>query len=124
MPYKYAFVRAIAPNYLRVPNKDEQFKYEMRLERHLRNWKKLREKWDALDVGANDVPLDERGLAVGKIPEHALPMDQSERFGGSGRRPRAVVARGRPAHSEPLDLQGAALRGHRRSRSSATPGSR
>ncbi|HVR20377.1 MAG TPA: L,D-transpeptidase, partial [Polyangiaceae bacterium] len=84
MPYKYAFLRAIAPNYLRVPNKNEQVTYEMRLERHLRNWSKLREKWDALDVGANDVPLDPRGLAVGKIPEEASPMDQSARFGGAG----------------------------------------
>jgi hypothetical protein len=84
MPYKYAFVRAIAPNYLRVPSKDEQFQYEMRLERHLRNWSKLREKWDALEVGANDVPLDEQGRAIGGIPEHAKPMDQSVRFGGNG----------------------------------------
>lgn len=84
MPYKYAFLRAISPNYLRVPTKAEQFQYEMRLERHLRNFQKLREEWDALDVGANDVPLDERGLAVGKIPEHALPLDQSLRFGGNG----------------------------------------
>lgn len=84
MPYKYAFVRATAPNYLRIPTKDEQFKYELRLERHLRNWRKLQEEWDALDVGANDVPLDDRGLAIGKIPEHARPMDQSERYGGNG----------------------------------------
>jgi hypothetical protein len=84
MPYKYAFVRAIAPNYLRVPSKDEQFSYEMRLERHLRNWKKLRDRWDELDVGANDVPLDQRGLAAGGIPGQALPMDQSVRYGGSG----------------------------------------
>ncbi len=84
MPYKYAFVRAIAPNYLRIPSKAEQFQYEMRLERHLRNWKKLRDKWDELDVGANDVPLDEQGFAIGKIPDHAIPMDQSVRFGGDG----------------------------------------
>lgn len=84
MPYKYGFVRSTAPNYLRIPTKDEQFKYEMHLERHLRNWKKLRHKWDALDVGANDVPLDERGIAIGKIPEHARPMDESERYGGNG----------------------------------------
>jgi hypothetical protein len=84
MPYKYAFVRAIAPNYVRVPSTKEQFQYEMRLERHLRNWNKLREKWDALDVGANDVPLDENGFAVGAIPDHAVPMDQSVRFGGNG----------------------------------------
>ncbi|HEY8945202.1 MAG TPA: hypothetical protein VIM73_13115, partial [Polyangiaceae bacterium] len=84
MPYKYAFVRSTAPNYLRVPTKAEQFKHEMRLERHLRNWKKLQHEWDALTVGANDVPLDERGIALGKIPEHAVPMDQSERYGGNG----------------------------------------
>jgi hypothetical protein len=84
MPYKYAFVRAIAPNYLRVPTANEQLQYEMRLERHLRNYKKLQEQWDALDVGANDVPLDAQGLAEGAIPEHAIPMDMSARFGGNG----------------------------------------
>lgn len=84
MPYSYAFVRAIAPNYLQVPTKAEQLKYEMRLERHLRNYHKLREKWDELDVGANDVPLGEDGLAVGKIPDHARPLDENSRFGGNG----------------------------------------
>ncbi len=84
MPYRYGFIRAIAPNYLRVPNREEQFRYEMRLERHLRNWKKLAEKWDALDVGANDVPLDERGFPRGTIPEHALPLGVNERYGGNG----------------------------------------
>jgi L,D-transpeptidase catalytic domain len=85
MPYRYAFTRAIAPNYLRIPSKDEQFEYEMRLERHLRNWKKLREEWDKLDVGANDVPLDEHGLAQGGVPEEAKPLNESERFGGDNR---------------------------------------
>jgi len=84
MPYKYAFLRAIAPNYMRVPTKEEQFRYEMRLERHLKSFEKLQEKWDALDVGANDVPLDERGIALAKIPDHAVPMDQSVRYGGNG----------------------------------------
>lgn len=84
MPYKYAFLRSIAPNYMRIPRKAEQFEYEMRLERHLRNWNKLRSKWDALDVGANDVPLDEVGVALGAIPEHAKPMDENARFGGNG----------------------------------------
>ncbi|HKO49654.1 MAG TPA: L,D-transpeptidase [Polyangiaceae bacterium] len=84
MPYKYAFLRSIAPNYMRVPSKAEQFSYEMRLERHLRNWTKLHHKWDALDVGANDVPLDENGIALGAIPEHAQPLDQNARFGGNG----------------------------------------
>lgn len=84
MPYKYAFLRSIAPNYLRVPTKAEQFQYEMRLERHLRSYKHLQAKWDALDVGANDVPLDAQGLAHGGIPEHAVAMDESVRFGGDG----------------------------------------
>lgn len=84
MPYKYAFLRAIAPNYMRVPSAEEQERYEMRLERHLRNWKKFRDKWDVLEVGANDVPLDENGQATGPAPERARPMDQNERFGGNG----------------------------------------
>jgi lipoprotein-anchoring transpeptidase ErfK/SrfK len=82
MPYPYAFVRAIAPSYMKVPTKAEQFQYEMRLERHLRNHAKLKQKWDELDVGANDVPLDERGIAIGGIPEHAKPLGEAERFGG------------------------------------------
>jgi hypothetical protein len=84
MPYNYAFVRAIAPNYLRIPSKDEQFKYEARLERHLRSWTRLAKKWDSLDVGANDVPLDARGLAASEIPEQAVPLDMNHRFGGDG----------------------------------------
>jgi hypothetical protein len=84
MPYEYAFVRAIAPNYLKVPSKTEQFQYEMRLERHLRSFAKLAKKWDDLDVGANDVPLDANGLAAGAIPEHAVPLDGNRRFGGNG----------------------------------------
>lgn len=84
MPYAYAFARAVAPNYLRIPSESEQFNREMRLERHLRNYKRLQADWDALTVGANDVPLDERGFAVGAIPEHAIPMDMSQRFGGTG----------------------------------------
>jgi lipoprotein-anchoring transpeptidase ErfK/SrfK len=84
MPYRYGFIRSIAPNYLRVPTKDEQFQYEMRLERHLRNWKRFGAAWDELDVGANDIPIDARGIAVGKLPEHARPLGPSERFGGNG----------------------------------------
>jgi lipoprotein-anchoring transpeptidase ErfK/SrfK len=84
MPYAYAFLRSIAPSYMKVPTKDDQFQYEMRLERHLRNHARLKQKWDELDVGANDVPLDERGLAIGQIPDHAKPLGESERFGGDG----------------------------------------
>ncbi len=85
MPYKYAFLRSIAPNYLKVPSKAEQFEYEMRLERHLRSWGKLKKGWDHLDVGANDVPLDANGVALGDIPAEATAMDESARFGGDGK---------------------------------------
>ncbi len=84
MPYAYAFARSVAPNYLRVPSESEQFNREMRLDRHLRNYKKLQAEWDALTVGANDVPLDERGYALDVIPDHAIAMDMNQRYGGDG----------------------------------------
>lgn len=84
MPYAYGFLRAVAPNYLRVPSKELQVQREMRLERHLRNWRKLSDDWDALEVGANDVPLGPEGAAIGEIPKSARPMDMSERYGGLG----------------------------------------
>jgi hypothetical protein len=84
LPYRYAFLRAGSPNYMRVPNKDEQFKFEAGLERHLRNWKKFREKWDAMDLGANDVPLDESGLATSGFASDARPMDERARYASHG----------------------------------------
>ncbi|MCH2109836.1 MAG: L,D-transpeptidase [Polyangiaceae bacterium] len=82
MPYHYAFLRSIAPNYLRVPSKNEQFKTEMRLERHLRNYKKLHKKWDFFKEGANRVPLDQYGAAsAGPTPTEELPPYE-KRFGG------------------------------------------
>lgn len=84
LPYAYAFVRAVAPNYLRVPTKEEQFEKEMSLDRHLRNYKKLHEEWDAVEVGANDVPLDETGKAMGLAPEKPSASSLDHRFGGDG----------------------------------------
>lgn len=84
LPYKYGFVRSIAPNYLRVPDKAEQFKFEMRLERHLRNFKRLAEKWDAMTAGANDVPLSPSGAALGDAPEEYTQPSYNERYGGHG----------------------------------------
>jgi len=84
LPYSYAFVRAVAPNYLRVPTSAEQATYEMRLERHLRNHKKLAQEWDRMAPGANDVPLAPSGAASG-APEPAFePPDQNARYGGQG----------------------------------------
>lgn len=84
LPYSYAFVRAVAPNYLRVPTVAEQTTYEMSLDRHLRNHEKLREKWDRLAPGANDVPLDAEGRASGPIPAPFEAPDLNARYGGSG----------------------------------------
>lgn len=84
MPYPYAFVRAIAPNYYRVPTKKEQFQYEMKLKEHLRSYKRLKKKWDAIEVGANDVPLDAQGNAVGEPPAEPPERSDNELFGGEG----------------------------------------
>jgi lipoprotein-anchoring transpeptidase ErfK/SrfK len=84
MPYPYAFVRAIAPNYYRVPTKKEELQYEMRLKEHLRSYKRLGKTWDAITVGANDVPLDEQGNAVGDPPAEPPERSDNERYGGDG----------------------------------------
>lgn len=84
LPYKYGFLRAVAPNYLRVPTKDEQFKYEMRLERHLRSYKKLADDWDKAGHGANDVPLSESGAAAGPMAIESELPGLHEQYGGKG----------------------------------------
>ncbi len=84
LPYHYAFVRAIAPNYLRVPTRSEQYKYEMSLERHLKNYARLADKWDQMSPGANEVPLSDSGAASGPIPEGYVAPSYNERYGGSG----------------------------------------
>ena len=84
LPYSYAFVRAIAPRYYRLPAKSEQFQYEMSLERNLRSHDRLTEKWNEIEVGSNDVPLDARGIAVGPAPAAAPALTDIEKFGGSG----------------------------------------
>lgn len=64
LPYRYGFVRATAPQYLRVPTRAEQERSEFQLKEHL-DWYVQNEK-DVQNVllGANDVPLDGRGIAV------------------------------------------------------------
>jgi hypothetical protein len=84
MPYPYAFVRAIAPNYFRVPTMKEQLEYEMRLREHLRSYKRLSKKWDAITVGANDVPLDAQGSAIGEPPSAPPERSDNEIYGGNG----------------------------------------
>ena len=84
MPYPYAFVRAIAPNYYRVPTKKEQLQYEMRLKEHLKSYQKLKKKWDEVTVGSNDVPLDARGNAAVEAPRETPERGDNELVGGTG----------------------------------------
>jgi hypothetical protein len=84
MPYPYAFVRAIAPNYYRVPTKAEQFQFEMALDRHLRSYKRLGAKWDTLEIGANDIELDAKGNAIGVPPDEPPTLDYNAVYGGNG----------------------------------------
>lgn len=82
LPYDYAFVRAVAPRYYRLPTKKEQLEYEMSLEKHLRSFKKLRDEWNAIDVGANDVRMLPDGVVLGPPPDEPPQLSAFEKFGG------------------------------------------
>ena len=82
LPYDYGFVRAIAPRYYRVPTEKEQLQYEMSLERHLRSFRRLEEKWQKVNVGSNDVRILEDGLVLGPPPEEPPELNKYEKFGG------------------------------------------
>ena len=89
LPYRYGFVRATAPQYLRIPTRKEQVASEFKLEEHLANFERERKDWQAVALGANDVPLDERGIARPglKLPPGVLPATQWEEielYGGRG----------------------------------------
>lgn len=84
LPYAYAFVRSVAPNYYRVPTRAEQLKYEMSLKKHLKSYARVHKKWNAISVGANDLPLDEQGGAKGAPPSEPPELTENAIFGGSG----------------------------------------
>jgi lipoprotein-anchoring transpeptidase ErfK/SrfK len=64
LPYAYGFVRATAPQYLRVPTKAEQLQSEFKLDEHMQWYRENRADIQRVALGANDVPLDARGFAV------------------------------------------------------------
>jgi lipoprotein-anchoring transpeptidase ErfK/SrfK len=64
MPYRYAFVRSVSPQYLKIPSKEEQLQYEFKLENHLRWYKKHEAELAIVTPGANDVPELDRGKPV------------------------------------------------------------
>ncbi len=57
LPYSYAFVRAVAPLYLRPPSAEEQKKSEFKLEEHLEWYGRHHEEINAISPGANDLEL-------------------------------------------------------------------
>lgn len=89
LPYKYGFVRATSPQYLRVPTKAEQEKSEFKLQEHLEWFEQNKAQVQKVILGANDVPLDARGVALpgGKLPPGFRPsteLSENELFGGQG----------------------------------------
>lgn len=88
MPYHYGFVRAVAPQYLKVPNREEQLASEFALEKHLAWWSKDGASANVVIPGANDVALDGSGVAVDGAPlpaglKRSTEMTQGELFGGA-----------------------------------------
>lgn len=89
MPYPYGFVRAVAPLYLKVPNKDEQTASEFALDRHLAWWAKDGATANVVTPGANDVALDASGFALDGAPlppgqKRSTDLTQGQLFGGTG----------------------------------------
>lgn len=89
LPYAYGFVRATAPQYLRIPTKKVQLDSEFKLEEHLEWYAKNAAEVQTVSLGANDVPLDARGIARPGLshPEGFRPstsLSRNELFGGAG----------------------------------------
>lgn len=80
LPFHYAFVRAVLPLYIRIPTDKEQFKSEMDLQKHLDWFKDNRDEVSRVTLGANDVPIDDRGvpLADKKLGEMGLAKNSQE----------------------------------------------
>ncbi|UQA63770.1 L,D-transpeptidase [Polyangium aurulentum] len=64
LPYRYAFVRAVLPLYLRAPTADEQLKSEFKLKEHLDWYKENEASVNQVVLGAPDVPIDDRGVPI------------------------------------------------------------
>ncbi|HEX6766511.1 MAG TPA: L,D-transpeptidase, partial [Polyangiaceae bacterium] len=89
LPYPYGFVRATAPQYLRIPTKSEQDKSEFKLDEHLAWYGEHKSEVQTVILGANDVPLDARGIAVAGLKpapgfRPSTALSENELFGGTG----------------------------------------
>ncbi len=86
LPYRYGFVRATAPQYLRIPSKAEQVKSEFGLLEHIDWFHEHKSEVQNVVLGANDVALDERGVAVPGLSHpqgfrNAKALSRAELFG-------------------------------------------
>ncbi|MBN1610503.1 MAG: L,D-transpeptidase [Polyangiaceae bacterium] len=89
LPYRYGFVRATAPQYLRVPTKKQQLDSEFKLMEHLDWFAQNAAQVQSVVLGANDVPLDARGVPRPglKHPPGYRPtteLSRNELLGGDG----------------------------------------
>ncbi len=62
LPYRYGFIRATAPQYLRIPSHAEQEKSELQLAEHLAWYQEHEQEVQKAILGANDVAQDNRGF--------------------------------------------------------------
>jgi lipoprotein-anchoring transpeptidase ErfK/SrfK len=90
LPYRYGFVRATLPLYLRVPTSAQQFEAELKLAEHLDWFKEHKDEVQSATLGAQDLPLDENGAVIagkrlGELGQEKNTTEQShgELFGGS-----------------------------------------
>lgn len=70
MPYRYGFIRSVAPQYLKVPTDEEQHQYEFKLDNHLKYYAKHASEWQVVEPGANDVPPEDRGKPITVMAMH------------------------------------------------------
>lgn len=90
LPYRYGFVRAVLPLYLKVPTAEEQTKAEFKLKEHLEWYEQNKADVDRVKLGAWDVPLDDRGVPIrgkglGDLGQKKTSLEVSlgEHFGGA-----------------------------------------
>jgi hypothetical protein len=91
LPYRYGFVRAVTPLYLRVPTAERQFKSEFKLKEHLEWFSQHKAEVQTAGLGAWDVPVDAQGRALpgkrlGELgrEKNSTEMSLGELFGGTG----------------------------------------
>lgn len=91
LPYRYGFVRSVAPLYLRVPTSQQQFKSEFKLDEHLEWYKEHKSEVQTAALGAPDVAVDAAGRVIpgkrlGELgrEKNSTELSLGELFGGEG----------------------------------------